>query len=139
MNRVLKVRWCMLSYRLPTLFVVVTVLACMAAWVKHQVHERHTMRSRIEASGGVFRDFQSGGYTTVRESDPSRRVSALRKLLGDNDTETIEFPHRPTEAEMEAAAFFPEAEVLSYIPDFLSSDANDNEASHNSESADSQK
>jgi hypothetical protein len=126
------------SYRLRTLFVVVTVVAGMAGWVMHQVHERHVMRSRIEASGGVFREMQGGGFIMIRESDPSRRVSALRKLLGDNDEETIVFPHQPSTADMEAAAFFPEAEVLSNVPDFMSSEADDEGACHNTASPDPQ-
>jgi hypothetical protein len=125
MSRVSKVHWCSFRYRLRTLFVVVTVLAGILGWGLRQVHERHVMRVRIEASGGMFREMQSGGFVMIRESDPSRRVSALRKLLGDNDEETIVFPHQPNVSELEAAAVFPEAEVLGNFPDLMSSETNE--------------
>jgi hypothetical protein len=88
------------------------------------------MRSRIEASGGVFREMQSGGFILIRGADNSYHLSALRKLLGDHEVETIVFPYQPSPGDMEAAAFFPEAEVLSDVPDFISSESDDERVPH---------
>lgn len=119
------------------LFLLMSVIATGLGLLVKTVHDRRRMRARIEARGGMFREFEGGGFVMVRESDPSRRVSALEKLLGDSDMETIVFPQQPSATDLEAAAYFPEAEVLSSIPDFRSPEAADGGPTPSSASASS--
>jgi hypothetical protein len=107
-----KRRWFQFSLR--TLFVVVTVLCVWLAWNINTVGTRAAARARIEADGGQF--FSGGmgiggNIRLKRPGDRSFRLSAIRKLLGDEKVEIICFSTADAYYTVEMASPFPEADV----------------------------
>jgi len=98
--------------RVAALCVVIVLIAGTLARAEYHVHQRASMRGRIEASGGLLWSGYGRRVVKIRDGDPSRRISWLRIGLGDRYEFGIIFPRQPSIGDMEAASWFPEAEVF---------------------------
>ncbi|GAF95602.1 unnamed protein product, partial [marine sediment metagenome] len=79
-----KLRW--YQYKLSSLFILMTLVACACSWYAYEMNEaakRRTAIEEIERLGGYagYYYYDATGPDTLGE--PPRRFSWLRKLHGD--------------------------------------------------------
>jgi hypothetical protein len=106
-------RWFRFSLR--ALFVVVTLLG---VWLGNEVsvaNNRRAIRRQIEQQGGTFPLLYNGHdmYTlkSLRPATTVRRVSFVRRWLGDRPEPHIAYERPLTDADRVAVSGFPEAKV----------------------------
>ena len=111
-------RW--LAFRLRTLFVVVTLLACWLGWELRIVRERQAMLRWVEEHRGSVDEFdQPGTGMGLRLQTNRRKFPAMRRLFGDAPIAFLLFYEPEGRAEQKdvdrISAMFPEA-IAGIIP-----------------------
>jgi|GEM_PF-6483283 Vesicle coat complex, various subunits len=107
-----------MRYRLRTLLLVVTIVCIALGWIALQmrivVKRQECARLLYENNGGMVISegtALSASFEIVMEGDKSRRVSLVRRWLGDENAEAIFFSNRFDSTVLE---LFPEADVWNW-------------------------
>jgi hypothetical protein len=114
-------RWFRFSLR--TLLILITLVACWLGWESNVVRGRKQLMQEMELRPGVrflTADLYAFYHTASTPPEPVARVSTLRRWLGDQAIQEIEYTrtyHKLSPAEIaQLARTFPEAKVREAEP-----------------------
>ncbi len=101
-----------LQFGLPTLMIVVTLLAVALGYVGWQAKIVREREAYLKANA---HDWQRGTHITISEGNRDKAPSGIRTWLGDKPQEWVFFEYGKSSGDVQyVAALFPEADVMSW-------------------------